>query len=70
MSKQEHNYPLGTNIDGYTLTEFCGEGGFGEVYLAEDAVGRRFALKIADDDEKGIKEFDGLKKLPYRRFVP
>ena len=61
--EQKHNYPLGTNIGGYTLTEFCGAGGFAEVYLAEDAAGRKLALKISHDKKNAEKEFDGLKKL-------
>ena len=53
----------GDMIGGYTLTAFCGVGGFGEVYLAKDKAERKFALKIALDAGKSKKEFDGLQKL-------
>ena len=37
---------VGTEIGGYAVTGRVGEGGMGAVYLAEDAGGRRVALKV------------------------
>jgi eukaryotic-like serine/threonine-protein kinase len=38
--------PFGTHVDGYTLEDVIGAGGFGAVYRARDATGRRVAIKV------------------------
>lgn len=45
----------------------CGHGTYGTVYLAEDATGRRVALKVFDSPEAGDRELLGIRnymKLP------
>ena len=57
-------YLPGYRIGEYTLTAFCGGGGFGEVYLAESTVGGlQVALKLITCKEHGEKERDGLIKF-------
>ena len=42
----------GENFAGCRIVDVCGHGGFGTVYLAEDAVGRRIAVKIVNAIDK------------------
>ena len=39
----------------------CGHGAYGTVYLAEDAMGRRVALKVFDSPEAGERELKGVR---------
>lgn len=45
---------------GCTVLSVCGRGGFGVVYLAEDAVGRKVALKIVSTPDKE-RELRGIR---------
>lgn len=57
-------YSPGDTIGEYTLTAFCGGGGFGEVWLAETKVGGLpVALKIITNPKQSNKERDGLIKF-------
>ena len=49
------------DIPGYKLIFKCDRGAFGEVWLAEDAAGRRVALKIIEQPEHSRRELDGLR---------
>lgn len=52
-------------LNGMTPLKICGEGAFGTVWLAEDAVGRKVAVKIIDKAALGSsweREFNGLQK--------
>ena len=49
------------DIPGYKLIFKCDRGAFGEVWLAEDAAGRRVALKIIEQPEFSRRELDGLR---------
>lgn len=49
------------DIPGYKLIFKCDRGAFGEVWLAEDAAGRRVALKIIEQEEHSRHELDGLR---------
>jgi len=46
---------------GCRIVSLCGRGGNGEVYLAEDAIGRRGAIKIFDSPEAEKRELRGIK---------
>ena len=46
---------------GYRILEECGHGAYGRVYLAEDAVGRRVALKYLPFEQEGEYELRGLR---------
>ena len=51
----------GTLFAGYRILEECGHGAYGRVYLAEDAVGRRVALKYLPVPQEGEYELRGLR---------
>ena len=46
---------------GCRILSVCGEGGSGIVYLAENAVGQRVALKVLHTHEAGEKELRGVR---------
>lgn len=55
---------------GFTILQFCGRGGFGEVYLVQDITGRKLALKVISrqrNPENFEQEFSGL--CNYRRVI-
>jgi len=45
----------GENFAGCRILSVCGHGGFGTVYLAENAVGRRVAVKIVNTPDKAAE---------------
>ena len=51
----------GDTFAGCRIISRCGHGSYGVVYLAEDAVGRRVALKIFDSPETGERELRGVR---------
>ena len=53
----------GMRLGAYRLTEFKGEGGFGEVYLAEqlEPIRRRVAIKVLRDDRTWGESLDRFK---------
>ena len=60
----------GEEFHGFTVLQFCGRGGFGEVYLVRDITGKQLALKIIPRDrglENFEQEFTGL--CNYRRII-
>ena len=46
---------------GCRIITICGEGTYGTVYLAEDAAGRRVALKVFDSAKAGEHELRGIR---------
>ncbi len=46
---------------GCRLIGRCGHGAYGTVFLAEDAAGRRVALKVFDSPEAGERELRGIR---------
>ncbi len=55
--------PLGTQLSHYTIISMLGEGGMGQVYLAEDLqLRRKVALKMLSSrltgDERGLRRFE------------
>ncbi len=44
-SKNPHELPAGTRVDGYTIERTIGGGGFSVVYLARDDAGNRVVIK-------------------------
>src|SRR5688500_14602083 len=59
-------------VPGYTLREVLGAGGHSIVYLAEDAQGRRFALKRwreAADEARIAREAQALQRLAHPHLV-
>ena len=56
------NYKAGDTLCSCTLLQKCGDGSYGEVWLAHDAIGARVAVKIIRDGEKYAgQELKGLK---------
>ncbi len=51
----------GDMFSGCRIVGFCGSGAFGSVYLAEDAAGRRVALKIIPLNSNGERELIGIR---------
>lgn len=49
------------NIPGCRLIRKCGGGAFGEVWIAEDASGRRVALKTVEKSAQSDRELSGLR---------
>jgi serine/threonine protein kinase len=55
-------YDAGDKLCGCTLLQKCGKGAYGEVWLAEDAIGTRVALKIVSNGGRySERELAGLK---------
>lgn len=52
---------LAGKIHTYKLLARCGRGAFGDVFIAEDAVGRRVALKTVERASAAAKEISGLQ---------
>jgi len=56
------DYKTGDKLCNCTLLEKCGNGSYGEVWLAEDVIGTRVALKIIKNDGRySERELTGLK---------
>ncbi len=53
-------YKAGDQLCSCTLLQKCGEGGYGEVWLAETAIGDKVALKILKEKFSG-RELEGLR---------
>ena len=51
----------GTSFAGYRILAECGRGAFGRVFLAEDTLGRRVALKYLFSPDAGEAELKGLR---------
>jgi|GEM_PF-3071068 len=67
-----HDFPAGARIGSFRLFGLLGEGGMGVVYEAEDAVGRRVALKLvrsaiptSDDSQRFEREIRTLASLEH-----
>ena len=61
----------GLQFDDYILKKKLGSGGFADVYLAENASGQNFAVKIARGDTHSFKvELNSQKlKLKHKNIV-
>ena len=56
------DYNAGDKLCNCTLLEKCGNGSYGEVWLAEDVIGTHVALKIIKNDGRySERELAGLK---------
>lgn len=60
--------PTGTRLGPYTLADKLGEGATASVYLATDAQGRPFAVKVrrrgqSDMDRRFLREFESMRLL-------
>ena len=51
----------GDTYGGCCIISRCGHGASGTVYLAEDAMGRRVAIKVFDSPEAGERELKGIR---------
>ncbi|MBO4512784.1 MAG: protein kinase [Victivallales bacterium] len=51
----------GDTYGGCRIISRCGHGASGTVYLAEDAMGRRVAIKVFDSPEAGERELKGIR---------
>jgi serine/threonine protein kinase len=62
-SRAEPGRLVGMRLGAYRLIEFRGEGGFGEVYLAEqlEPIRRRVAIKVLRDDRAWGESLDRFK---------
>ena len=61
-------FSKGDTFAGCRIISRCGHGAYGAVYVAEDAVGRKVALKIFDSPEAGERELRGVRN--YMRLPP
>src|SRR5262249_33793611 len=56
-----HRLPIGKQLGQYRIESFLGRGGMGEVYVAQDKLGRKVALKLLTQrfagDKSGIARF-------------
>ena len=53
----------GQSIAGCRILSECGRGAYGTVYLAEDALGRRVAVKLLPETADGDYELKGLRNF-------
>ena len=61
----------GENIGGCRIRALCGQGAYGQVYLAEDALGKQVAVKLLLNAEAGEYELKGLRNyLSVAKQVP
>ncbi len=61
---QEETLSIIAHLKGITPLRICGEGAFGSVWLAEDTVGRKLAVKVVDKALLGNawkREFSGIQ---------
>lgn len=61
---QEETAEIISGFNGISPLRLCGEGAFGSVWLAEDAVGRKIAVKVIDKARLGNfwrREFNGIQ---------
>ena len=55
-------YKSGDQICSCTLRQMCGRGAYGEVWLAEDSIGARVAVKIISNHGRySVRELAGLR---------
>ena len=60
----------GDSFAGCKIIDLCGQGGYGTVYLAEDATGKRVAVKIISTNKKE-QELNGIKSyMPVSQRSP
>ena len=59
---------IGTSFAGYKIIAECGQGAYGSVFLVEDALGKRFALKYVSSVKAGEYEMKGLRN--YMSLTP
>ena len=69
------DYKPGDRLCSCTLVEKCGHGSYGDVWLAEDSIGARVALKIIENrgsyserELNGLKNYKNCKKDKCERF--
>ncbi len=61
----------GENIGGCQIRVLCGQGAYGQVYLADDALGKQVAVKLLLNAEAGEYELKGLRNyLSVAKQVP
>ena len=56
--------------EAFVLLKKLGAGGIGDIYLVSSPSGERVALKISKDLVSITKEFNYLKKLAHKDFIP